>query len=182
MKQSKRRGRSKKKRSKDGARRSTRLTSRLSPRSQRRLRRAEQDPPPQPVRRRQRRVPVVQQPVQQPIIDDEEPPILQLRAPPPEVGVGIYCGNNRFHPRANQAGTRYSCFRRGFGVGYHVLEPDEMFNLQYAPMDGIRIYCGDQNLSQEELLQGGYQRFGNLPQCFHKGVGSGRRRRANETF
>ena len=98
----------------------------------------------------------------------------------PRLTIPIYCGNNRLHPRANNLGTRWSCLKKGFGVGYYVLDVDNSFNQAFDPIDNIRIYCGDRRLTEQELRDNNYDRLGNLPDCFRKGVGAGRRKKARD--
>jgi hypothetical protein len=85
----------------------------------------------------------------------------------------MYCGNNR-NVAINgnkQLGTRYSCLRKGIGVGLR-LPIDNNYSLAYDPIDNTRIYCGN-----KDILPVDYNRFGNLPECQTKGVGIGKRLR-----
>ena len=79
-----------------------------------------------------------------------------------------------------QRGTRYECMRKGFGVGYYILETDADFNMPYEPADDIRFCCADRRLTQAQLVGLNYDRFGNLAECYRKGVGAGRRKKARE--
>jgi hypothetical protein len=91
----------------------------------------------------------------------------------------IYCGNNRLHPDLQNGnaiqGTRYRCLQKGFGVGYHVIPLDVNMLLPYEPIYDEKIYCGN----SDDLPQD-YDRFGNLPSCFQKGVGVGKKKRAQQ--
>lgn len=89
----------------------------------------------------------------------------------------IYCGNNALDPQLisgnSVLGTRYSCMRKGVGFGLH-LPYDQTYTGAYDPIDQRRIYCGN------KALPAGYDRFGNLPHCFQKGVGIGKLQRARQ--
>lgn len=90
----------------------------------------------------------------------------------------IYCGNNAQEPQLLAGnvvlGTRYGCMRKGIGRGMH-MPYDPKFAGAYIPIDQRRVYCGNQqNLPQ------GYDSLGNLPQCLQKGVGIGKRKRAEK--
>lgn len=93
-----------------------------------------------------------------------------------DVPLILYCGNNRLNPNVvaglAEIGTNYRCLRKGFGAGFH--SPVDMSFLDdYEPIDERKIYCGD----NDDLPQG-YDRIGNLPACFQKGFGVGKRQRA----
>jgi hypothetical protein len=88
----------------------------------------------------------------------------------------IYCGNNALHPDLlngnKRMGTRYECMKKGIGTGLN-LPYDEDFNNPYVAIDDTKIFCGDKNILPE-----GYDRFGNCPQCLQKGVGIGKKIKA----
>jgi len=82
----------------------------------------------------------------------------------------MYCGNN-----ANvniPRGTRYSCFKKGIGVGLNLpLDPEAK---EYKAFEPVKIYCGDKpDLPQE------YKDFGTLSGCLRKGVGVGKKLKSN---
>ena len=95
--------------------------------------------------------------------------------------IPIYCGNNSLEINVRNGtqriGTRYRCLKKGFGAGYHKVEPNMKFTLPYEPIQKDNYYCGNQ-----EVLPAGYERFGTLPQCFNKGLGAGMKKRALEFF
>lgn len=64
--------------------------------------------------------------------------------------------------------------RQGVGVGMH-LPYDPKYAGAYMPIVQRQIYCGNQ-----DILPAGYDRIGNLPQCRSKGVGIGKRQRAEQ--
>lgn len=85
----------------------------------------------------------------------------------------LYCGNNRLAPGVRDGtkrlGDRYSCLRKGVGVGLNLpLDPE--FAGPYEPIDNTKYYCG-----KATQLPDGYDRFGSLPKCFQTGVGTGKR-------
>jgi len=88
-----------------------------------------------------------------------------------------YCGNNSLEAGlvngTKVLGTRYGCFRKGIGRGFH-LPIDNNYMGEYEPIDNRRIYCGNQ-----VQLPNGYNYMGNLPQCLVKGIGVGKRLQAN---
>ena len=90
----------------------------------------------------------------------------------------MYCGNNAADAGLlngnKQLGTRYQCFRKGIGKGLN-LPVDLNYNGAYNPIDPARVYCGNQN-----ALPAGYDRMGNLSECLRKGVGVGKRQRAQQ--
>lgn len=87
----------------------------------------------------------------------------------------LYCGNNRLNPDVvagrKRIGDRYSCLKKGIGVGVN-LPYDPTYNLPYEPIDQTIIYCG------RGRLPAGYTRPGNNPQCLMKGVAVGKKIRA----
>jgi hypothetical protein len=91
----------------------------------------------------------------------------------------MYCGNNRRDRSVVEGkkviGTRYKCFRQGIGVGLN-LPYDPNYNQEYEPIDGRRIYCG-----QEEKLPAGYDMMGSNHTCLQHGVGVGRKIKARKS-
>jgi len=91
---------------------------------------------------------------------------------------GIYCGNNARHSslrsEEKKIGTRYTCLKRGFGIGFH-LPYDPEFARRFVPIDKRKIYCGN-----SEVLPEGYDLFGNNPRCFQVGIGAGKASRAKK--
>jgi hypothetical protein len=88
----------------------------------------------------------------------------------------IYCGNNANHPDLLNGdrvlGTRYSCLQKGKSNGYS--QPvDPNFLLPYQPIDQTKKYCGNNG-----ALPGGYDRYGGLYECYLKGMGVGKRLKA----
>lgn len=92
----------------------------------------------------------------------------------------IYCGNNGADTDLlvgrSVLGTKYKCMRKGVGKGLN-LPYDPKFNGVYMPIDERIIYCGD-----KADLPSGYDRFGNLPSCLQKGVGIGKRLKAQKSL
>jgi hypothetical protein len=87
--------------------------------------------------------------------------------------MSVYCGNNALDPGLISGekilGSNYRCLKKGVGVGLN-LPYDDLYIQPYQPIDNTKIYCGTkQNIPQ------GYDRRGNLPECFRKGVGVGRK-------
>ena len=91
----------------------------------------------------------------------------------------IYCGNNSSHPSISSGkkkiGTRETCLRKGIKVG--IAQPvDPAYLSKYTPIDKTKKYCGE-----ESNLPSGYDRFGNLYECFSTGIGVGKRIKAKRT-
>jgi hypothetical protein len=88
----------------------------------------------------------------------------------------IYCGNNAKSTdilSGNKViGTRYNCMRKGIGKGLH-LPVDNNYLGDYEPIDTRKIYCGN-----AENLPDGYDLMGSLPQCLQKGIGIGKKQKA----
>jgi hypothetical protein len=88
----------------------------------------------------------------------------------------IYCGNNKLHPDlengTRRLGTRSECFRKGLKNGL-ALPVDELFTKPYEPINKEKKYCGD-----EEKMPYGFDRLGGLHECYLKGVGTGKRKKA----
>ena len=88
----------------------------------------------------------------------------------------IYCGNNRLHKRLLNSsaviGERYSCLKKGVGVGLN-LPFDREYAEAYEPIDNTRIYCGT-----KMRLPEGYHRFGENHECHRIGVGIGKSQKA----
>ncbi len=90
--------------------------------------------------------------------------------------MNIYCGNNANHPELLNGtkilGTRYSCLQKGKLNGYS--QPvDPNFLLPYQPIDTTKKYCGN-----SVNLPVGYDRFGGLYECYLKGMGVGKKLKA----
>lgn len=137
------------------------------PRPQRRRSPARRGTPPPRRRIRRRRSPASPQQRISPVQQEEEQ----------ERQVNIYCGNNRLNREVQNGnaviGTRHRCLKKGFGVGFYALPVDMDMLLDYEPIVREKIYCGNNN-----NLPDNYDRFGNLPSCFQKGVGIGKKKRA----
>lgn len=88
----------------------------------------------------------------------------------------VYCGNNRNSPelKKKSIGTRYECFKKGFGVGYH-LPYDPRYKEPFSPIDKRKLYCGNKS-----TLPSGYHIMGSNPMCLQKGVSIGKKSRANK--
>jgi len=90
----------------------------------------------------------------------------------------LYCGNNSSDVGllngSKVLGTRSRCLRKGVGRGMR-LPYDPTYLGAYTPIDGRNIYCGDQ-----QQLPDGYSTMGNLPQCLVKGIGIGKKKRAEK--
>ena len=87
--------------------------------------------------------------------------------------MSIYCGNNANHSslrnRTKILGNRYTCLKKGFGVGFHSPIDIEYSN-PYHPIDKTKKYCG-----LDRILPTSYDMFGSLPDCFRKGFGVGKK-------
>jgi len=88
----------------------------------------------------------------------------------------MYCGNNSNHPDLlngkKTIGTRYGCLLKGKSFGFE--QPvDKNFLNPYVPIDNTKKYCGGSN-----VLPDGYDRFGGLYECYLKGIGVGKRLKA----
>ncbi len=90
----------------------------------------------------------------------------------------IYCGNNSSDVGllngSKVLGTRSRCLRKGVGRGMY-LPYDANYLGAYTPIDERNIYCGD-----DQQLPEGYSSMGNLPQCLVKGIGIGKKKRAEK--
>lgn len=88
----------------------------------------------------------------------------------------IYCGNNSLHPDledgSRRLGSRAECFRKGLKNGL-ALPVDELFTKPYEPINKEKKYCGD-----DEKMPYGFDRMGGLHECYLKGVGTGKRKKA----
>jgi hypothetical protein len=89
----------------------------------------------------------------------------------------MYCGNNAKHPDLLNGtkilGSRYECLNKGKTLGYS--QPfDPTFLLPYEPIDKTKKYCGNANILPNE-----YDRFGGLYECYLKGLGVGKKMKAN---
>lgn len=92
--------------------------------------------------------------------------------------MNIYCGNNASNPQllnnTLQLGTRYSCMKKGIGKALN--SPiDYNYTTEYTPIDNRKIYCGNKTHTPN-----GYHYVGNLPQCLQKGIGIGKKIRAEQ--
>jgi hypothetical protein len=91
----------------------------------------------------------------------------------------MYCGNNANHidllNGKKTLGTRYSCLLKGKSFGFET-EPDQNFLKPYNPIDKTKKYCGN-----SDVLPDGYDRFGGLYECYLKGMGVGKKLKA-ETY
>lgn len=84
----------------------------------------------------------------------------------------IYCGNNKLYKGlltgTHRLGTRYECFRKGYGIGIHqdinVNESNVLRENNYEPIDERKMYCGN-----KERLPRGYSFMGNTILCLDKG-------------
>lgn len=90
----------------------------------------------------------------------------------------IYCGNNSQDPELlsgrSVLGTRHGCMKKGFGRGFN-MPYDPKFAGPYAPIDERRIYCGNSLEKPND-----YDSLGSLAQCIQKGIGIGKRKRAEK--
>lgn len=90
----------------------------------------------------------------------------------------MYCGNNLLHASLTNGtsvlGTRYECLRKGIGTGLN-LPLDIGYLGQYQPVDARRMYCGNR-----DNIPIGYDYVGNLAQCLQKGVGIGKKMKAED--
>lgn len=86
----------------------------------------------------------------------------------------IYCGNNKKSPKLTtmRRGTKYECLKKGVGTGLR-MPLDEDFLGEFAPIDKRKMYCGNKT-----KLPRGYSIMGSGPKCLAKGVGIGKRIRA----
>lgn len=89
----------------------------------------------------------------------------------------MYCGNNKNHKSLKNGelkiGDRYSCLRKGIGMGLQLPVDDDY--VDYKPIDKRKIYCG-----KEKKLPKGYSSMGSNSQCLQKGIGIGKAKKANE--
>lgn len=90
----------------------------------------------------------------------------------------IYCGNNGadsgLRNGSYRLGNRYTCMRKGIMIGLY-MPYDPKYLEEYCPIDKTKIYCGTQT-----KIPLGYDNFGSLPHCLQKGIGIGRKQRANK--
>jgi len=90
----------------------------------------------------------------------------------------IYCGNNAQDDQLLDGtriiGTRHGCMKKGFGKGFN-MSYDSKFAGPYTPIDKRKIYCGNNSEKPE-----GYDSIGSLSQCLQKGIGIGKRKRADK--
>jgi hypothetical protein len=64
--------------------------------------------------------------------------------------------------------------KKGFGKGFN-MPYDPKFAGPYTPIDKRKIYCGNNSEKPE-----GYDSMGSLSQCLQKGIGIGKRKRADK--
>ena len=90
----------------------------------------------------------------------------------------IYCGNNAQDDQLLDGtriiGTRHGCMKKGFGKGFN-MSYDSKFAGPYTPIDKRKIYCGNNSEKPD-----GYDSIGSLSQCLQKGIGIGKRKRADK--
>ena len=90
----------------------------------------------------------------------------------------IYCGNNAksvdILNGSKVIGTRYACLKKGIGKGLNS-SVDNNYIGEYEPIDTRKIYCGT-----TENLPDGYDLMGSLPQCLQKGIGIGKKQKADQ--
>jgi hypothetical protein len=90
----------------------------------------------------------------------------------------IYCGNNAQDDQLLDGtliiGTRHGCMKKGFGKGFN-MSYDPKFAGPYTPIDKRKIYCGNNSEKPD-----GYDSIGSLSQCLQKGIGIGKRKRADK--
>lgn len=87
---------------------------------------------------------------------------------------GYYCGNDRNSLNGRRLGSRYKCLQIGIGKGRSMPLDPEYLN-PYDPIDIRKIYCGKEN-----RLPRGYNYMGNAPLCLQKGIGIGKKQRAEQ--
>jgi hypothetical protein len=91
----------------------------------------------------------------------------------------FYCGNNASHPSllngSKRLGTRYECLNKG--IRYGLSQPiDSFYSKPYTPIDPTKKYCGLNDIPV------GYDRYGNLYECFSSGIGVGKRMKAKKSI
>lgn len=95
----------------------------------------------------------------------------------------IYCGNNLLNVNVTNGtkrmGTRYECFKKGIGAGFHKeLDQTTIQNYnQYESADPTKIYCGTK---QGARIPPGYTRLGTPTECLRKGFGVGVRQQIEQ--
>lgn len=88
--------------------------------------------------------------------------------------MALFCGNNRNNANGRRLGTKYECLRKGIFVGYNMpVDPDYL--TPYDPIDTRKIYCG-----KKRRLPNNYDYLGNAPLCLSRGVGLGKKQKAEE--
>jgi len=101
----------------------------------------------------------------------------------------IYCGNNRLHPSVyteqedgettHRLGTPKKCMEKGFFHGSR--QPiDPSYAGRYEPLYNRRIWCGENPLTDEELNNRNIDMNGSLVECYRKGFGGGKSRKAQQ--
>lgn len=90
----------------------------------------------------------------------------------------MYCGNNRQDPSLRNGsaviGTPYGCMLKGRQIG--LSQPaDPKFLEPYEPIDQRKSYCGE-----KARLPRGYSHVGKLYECMLKGIGWGKREKAEQ--
>ena len=69
----------------------------------------------------------------------------------------------------------YKCLKRGIGVGKN-MPYDPKYSMPYTPYDKRKWFCG----KESNPVPTGYEGRGTNPMCFWKGVGVGKRKKAEE--
>jgi len=114
---------------------------------------------------------------------------LQQQEQEEEDGKPIYCGNNRLHPSVyteqedgettHRLGTPKKCMEKGFFHGSR--QPiDPSYAGRYEPLFNRRIWCGENQLTDEELNNRNMDMNGSLVECYRKGFGGGKSRKAQQ--
>ena len=84
----------------------------------------------------------------------------------------IYCGNNALYPGLRDGtkilGSRYQCLKKGIGKGLR--EPLQNYNEDYAPVDDLKLFCGN-----GDVLPRNKDRLGTRGECLRKGFAVGQK-------
>lgn len=96
------------------------------------------------------------------------------RSPSPHRSPEIYCGNNKLDNglvnRTKILGTRYQCLKKGVGRG--LKEPILEYNVNYEPIEPLKIFCGNGT-----VLPQNKDRFGTRDECLRKGFAVGQKQK-----